>query len=508
MIICNSGKRLGRGPAYRPRSLGTTALGLALVAAGATGAFANTLQEETGATQSEVNAEIDNQTSNSAVANLAKDIAAVALQSDPDAKTFTGTVQGVELTITSSELTARQIATTNDATFDINGQTSQITTSASGFDQIRDDDTITIVVEGETLFSGTVSSAGSDDVLRIFNTFGVVEANQSIQTETSRSTTSVQQRIISARISSVIRRSGLARSFDRDADVSASEKVGALDYSFHDGIYGISGGNGISRTSVWGSFAYDFIDGEQSDVGSNYDGHLITGLLGADVVVNDQFVVGATLVIDHLDIDTPFNNGTVETTGIGITPYVGGAFLDGRLLADAQVGYSWLGTDTERNRTTTQIDGGYGGNRITAAGNVSYDFSVTDQILVSPGTGVRFAYEFGETNFDSAGVQQTFVESYVGDWLLGGRAAYFHDLSNEGFGAIEVFTSQFFVYDVVPWFSDNAFAGTRDRTALESTFGVDWLVNDQAVVSAEVTNVFLRKGSDDTSLVASVRYSF
>lgn len=449
--------------------------------------------------QAEYNALIDEEVSNSTLRSILKEIGEQAQGQDADTTTISGTVEGQSIE-GSSNIPLREIPSLNSATVTINGRTVDGSTSASSFADTAGDDTLTIVVDGVEVFSGTVDEISEDDLLALFSRIGGVESNEVVQREVARATTNVTFRIVSQRISSFLSPRSLQRRLGIESDEQAN--AGEIQTTYANGTYGISAGDGVQRFGAWANFSYSFLDNTQAN--ASYAGAIVSGLAGADYLVDagpGQFLGGIAFGVEDTRLYTRFNDGTLDTLGFSVTPYAGYALMDGRLVFDTLVGYTWLDSDTTRNRSALKFSGDYDGHRIISGGNVTYNHSI-DQFIISPSFGIQFAYEFAESFTDSANRTFESQETYIGDIKLGARVGY-APVPN-----VEIFTSHYWLYDTVPWFIDGGSRTDVDRDEVQSTWGATYFHDDSLEAGLEVTSSFFRNNNSDTAIIGNVRYTF
>ena len=160
-------------------------------------------------------------------------------------------------------------------------------------------------------------------------------------------------------------------------------------------LTGLAAGDGYVGLGYWASFNYSDFD---ADIPINslvqpiasYDADQKTVFIGVDTLLMDALVVGLTLGYENTDIDTAYNGGNNETDGYTIAPYA--AYLINDIFsADVVIGYSNLGTDTDR------IDN-------VSGGTILGDFDA-ERWFVATNLNATVSYE---------------------QWLLGGRIGYLY----------------------------------------------------------------------------------
>lgn len=381
-----------------------------------------------------------------------------------------------------------------DQTFTGFGKT--ITASISGertFAQLDEDDAIRFQIDGVDVFKTSggfkhVRDIDADDFARLIDLLGVdLEQAQNIaQTEQSRAQATTTIRTIGRRIGSFLAPS--------PGGATATANGGTTV------ITGLAGSDSSLVYSGWLNFTHSWLenDGAGGQAGLDvYDGHLINGLVGADLLINDMFLVGLALSIETLDTENPVIDGTLNQDGYGIIPYLGARFFDGSLVLDALFGYTHL--DSNESQLGNSFRGNFTGSRYIAGSNITFNYLV-DNFILSPSVGFNFAYEFGDGYTDNLGTARASRESYIGDLKFGARAAYVWE-------QVEFYTSHYYVWDAVPLFSDTIHSGL-DRDEIASTFGASYSFNDAFTATLEFNNSFGREDITDRSIVAGLRLNF
>jgi len=463
-------------------------------------------------TQSKFNASIDRNFSDSTVRTILKDIYQGILRTNVDGTTATIAINGQNFAI-NSDKTFRSIAGTNSFAATINGHAVVVSTSSSTFGRVLSRDNVKLTIDGTTYLNASSGSINlktrSADFLSIYNALGLTESRTVVDREVARATSTVVNRVISTRIASFL--SPVSPSERRKLRDRQKAEGGEAVYADQAGSLGVSAGEQESGTltykvSAWANYNHSWLS--NTNTLSAYDGDLNAGLMGSDVLINDQFLVGLTLGREQTSLKTHFNSGELSTAGFGVVPYAGVRFLDGRLVVSAIAGYTWLWSDSQRNLGYAPVSGKYDGRRVTAATDVTYNH-VLDDWSISPSIGLSYASDRHDAYTDSSNSLQEKTTSYVGDLKTGFRAGYLYQ------DFLEFYTSQYWLYDLVPIFSSSArhcespLGGcSNSRNELLSTIGVSWYYDERLTASLEGTRSFFREGVGNTSIVASARISF
>lgn len=140
---------------------------------------------------------------------------------------------------------------------------------------------------------------------------------------------------------------------------------------------GLPAGDAVSGVNVWGNFSHtsfssDFVIEPAASALKAHDSRLHAGMIGADVLISDRFVVGAALGYEDSHSDTPFNGGDHDANGFSLTPYAAVLITD-FLSLDASGGVSWL--DNEQVRIDRQgavpMTGDFDSRRMFVATNLT-----------------------------------------------------------------------------------------------------------------------------------------
>jgi len=491
-------------------------VGLVLASAAIPVHAASLTESQISAAQHAVDSYANQNLSNSTLRRIVKEVGAASLRSDPNASTASGTIFGnaVAVSTASSSTPFSSLLTVRSGTVTVNGHALYAANSRRNIQDTRDADTVTIKVDGQTIYSGLAKNVTESDALALANALGLLvsDVEEQVQRETARTAASVLFRVISQRVSfavgsyaSQLRREK-ANGSNGGAKVSDAGVGGAFRYGE---TVGIAGGNGGGpRYAAWVNYNHSFLDNDEGL--TEYEGNLDTAVIGADAFLADMVLVGLAASHEKLGLDTLYNDGRISTRGYTLAPYAGLTLLEGRLVFDAMFAYSWLDTEKELNRSATASRGDYGGHRTAAAGNVTFNHDLPDLVpmfgdtwglTLSPGVGVTYAKESANQYALSSGTVTSKADTYVGDVKIGARASLWS-------GRAELYTSHYYLYDMVPTFASDVRTGDVDRDAVQSALGINWKMSDKIAFTAEVNNVFGREHISDTAVVADVRISF
>ena len=188
------------------------------------------------------------------------------------------------------------------------------------------------------------------------------------------------------------------------------------------GQSGLNAGDGTVAYGAWGSYSYSDFDNDF--VSTAFDGHRHNVLAGFDIIPWENTVFGVAIGYEGSDIDTGFNRGNQETDGYTIAPYFGYLFTDTWSI-DASVGYSLINSDQFRTdpATNARITSSPDADRWFGTLNVN-GFTSWNNWLISGRIGLLHARNIQESFTESNGVVIPEFTSELGQWNIGGEAAY------------------------------------------------------------------------------------
>ena len=205
-----------------------------------------------------------------------------------------------------------------------------------------------------------------------------------------------------------------------------------------------SAGDGFDfPVGVWASF--DRADFEDDTFGAQLDGTRHTFLAGVDFSPFESTTVGVAVGYGDIDIDTTFNSGNTEITGLTVAPYMG-VFLsehvgvDFDLAADFSIGYNDLGIDTTRIGGGATVTGSTDATMLFASGNLTAG-QYFGPFYLSGYSGVLMARTEIEGFTESNGNVIGKIRSSFGQFNLGGEAAYSWD-------SFEPFANASYLFDI------------------------------------------------------------
>ncbi len=207
--------------------------------------------------------------------------------------------------------------------------------------------------------------------------------------------------------------------------------------------YGRAAGDGLADWggwSPWVSYGHTMADNDLSS--TRYDADQDNILFGMDYSYSDRLIFGISGGYENNDVDTAFNLGETEVTGLTIAPYAAYMLTDS-VSIDAAVGYSDMDIDQFRTEP--------GGARVTGNTDASRWFVMSNlntfhrhgNWVLTGRAGVIYSEEEQDAFTETGGVTAQSVgerDIEFGQLNIGGEVAY-------SVHSVEPFTSLFYQYD-------------------------------------------------------------
>ncbi len=267
---------------------------------------------------------------------------------------------------------------------------------------------------------------------------------------------------------------------------------------------GAAAGDAGNAKGLW--FNYSYTDSKDKNASLRSDSDLHNMILGGDVRVKENTVMGLAISYELSDTDTPFNQGSSDTTGITITPYVGIA-LNQTFSLDLSAGYSWLDNDDRRISATRSRTGSYDSDRWFGSANLTA-YKEVKSWLLSGNIGFLSAGEkldaYNEVGVGAGAItEKSFKLSQI---IVGAEASY----TNTTF---EPYVNAAFEYDtnyteIVP---RGAPAGTElpyDRSAFNLGIGSRYSITESMTGEVNASTYVGRSEEEEYSLMANFRNDF
>lgn len=203
-------------------------------------------------------------------------------------------------------------------------------------------------------------------------------------------------------------------------------KAGASDFGngfMLDSGTGLAAGDGWEVPfGLWLSYSYSDFDDSYALTAYEATRSMVLG--GVDFSPWDSVLLGLSVGWEQNDIDTAFNRGKVDTTGITVSPYFAALFGDIYSI-DLSFGYTGLSTDQHRTLpgTTTRVDSSVDADRWfwSANLNAGQQFGA---LYLSGRAGLLWAREYQDAYVESNGNAVGEQMVTLGQWRIGIDAAY------------------------------------------------------------------------------------
>lgn len=271
------------------------------------------------------------------------------------------------------------------------------------------------------------------------------------------------------------------------------------------GQTGLSGAAQERGIGVWANVGYNRIESEFAR--SAYKGDVYAGLAGVDVRVRDWLVLGVALGYENLDVDTAFNTGTIESSGVSVTPYAI-ARLSREFFVDLSAGYTSLTTDVSRGGGAAT--GSYDSDRFVAGANLNWSWNPATASPWRLGASVGYLYirQEDDSYRESAGAFVGSNTTEIGQARVGGRVGY-------SFGAVEPYVSGRFEYDAkqasIPIITSGGTTGpaaSDDRTGFVLGLGTRFTLAPNLTGGIEVNTVEGRDDFTNYGVLGNIRFTF
>lgn len=197
-----------------------------------------------------------------------------------------------------------------------------------------------------------------------------------------------------------------------------------LSYNLDLDADGKSAGDGNQKFGVWMNVSGSRFLTDKTD--SKFDGNLFSGMIGADYRINDQFAAGLGLGYEKTEIDTTFNEGTMDAKGWTVAPYVSYTH-DKNYDVNLSGGYSLLDYDMDRKDGVDKnvITGDTDADRWFAALNFNGNWA-NDDLVYGASIGTLYSQEKRDafTEVGSGGSTVAAETTKIGRASIGANVGY------------------------------------------------------------------------------------
>ncbi|MDY7036229.1 MAG: autotransporter outer membrane beta-barrel domain-containing protein [Thermodesulfobacteriota bacterium] len=273
---------------------------------------------------------------------------------------------------------------------------------------------------------------------------------------------------------------------------------GTVGVNLLDNMSGLSSGDKGNKWGIWMSGAWTDLENDLSSTA--FDGDLFLYMAGLDYMFTDKFLVGFAVGLEWSNLDTAYNNGTLDSNGFTVSPYAAYLFND-YLSADLIVSYTVL--DYEETRSGGSIGGSYNAERFMVSTGVNYHY-LMDNWNFGAGLGYMYSNEDVDRFIESNGTVNNARDTDLGEVRFGGRVGYF-------FNKFEPYFSAYYIYDVSMEeiiVAPNQEQPDNDRDEVETAIGLNYTPTDSIRCGLEVAHSFAREDFDSTSVLLNLRWEF
>ena len=266
-------------------------------------------------------------------------------------------------------------------------------------------------------------------------------------------------------------------------------------------LSGMSAGEGNSMpVGAW--FGYSYTDTENDFSTTAFTSTRHSALFGLDAMPTDDLLLGVSVGIERVDVNTRFNSGEQDLTAITVSPYLG-LLINDWLTLDATVGIGDVNNDQFRLQGTTRINSEVDSIRWFANTNLAATYS-SDALHLTGLAGLLWVTQRDDDFFESNGQFTQDAHYNVGRALLGGEIAY-------SIGAWEPYASGLFEYDFTSTsqqYAAGVVAPRNDQTDVLFSAGLRYFGNNDISGALEYNTLFGRRDLDEYSINASIRWDF
>ncbi|MBF0126512.1 MAG: autotransporter outer membrane beta-barrel domain-containing protein [Magnetococcales bacterium] len=412
-----------------------------------------------------------------------------------DNQAFTLTISGVQVYSGTAKNLANMEKTNTISTM-VGGKLMSLTTSAANWEAAKNSDAFTVTYAGNTIFSGLAAQFGVQDALNILGSIGTLDSGSATQQQVNRTSSQVIATVISTRISDVLSKVVGSVGRGRPGGLSPTKPTSMLP------VAGLAAGEPASGGSkgVWGTVGNTWVRGTSPFL--PYTGQLKMMLLGGDMKVLGSSLVGVTVGLEDNILNTNFNNGGVDSTGLSITPYVGTSFFDGALIWNASGSYGASKSDTDRLTpgTMTRVTGSYHSRRLLLATNLDGYRALSGATTLGVGVGVLGSWEHRGSYTESDNTTPLKNDTGLGEAKV--SATLIHT-----YQSVSGFVGLSYLYDF--FMDQDITTGNReDRDEVSAKIGLDYAVKDNHTLTVDLNNSFGREHTRVTGLMANYRVDF
>ncbi|MEI8395552.1 MAG: autotransporter domain-containing protein, partial [Rhodospirillaceae bacterium] len=277
--------------------------------------------------------------------------------------------------------------------------------------------------------------------------------------------------------------------------------IGMVRSSYENGIAGLSAGDSGYTKGLWATYSHGWIGNDWDSLKSSSE--LNTGIIGADVRLDERFLVGLSLTYQTTNSILSFQDGLSDANGYTIIPYAALALMDGKLILDVMTGYGSGNTTGSRARSSTApVSYTFDNDRWMLSTNATLNNTWNDFVF-SEKLGWMMSYDWSAAYNDSVGNLFAHQATRVGEVSLGFRAGY------TGWEGFEPYLGATVAVDPIMAPDNVGTTGDKlDNKEVMGLIGLNWMPTERLTTGIEVTNAFFREKQNATTIAINGRFAF
>lgn len=368
---------------------------------------------------------------------------------------------------------------------------------------------VSIVVDGDEVYSGTVDDLEDNDVvaLEVANSVNTISTVTTLGFEVQQ----VQQgRAIGtsrSRISGVFHTPGgpsdgmmadLYGAFSPNEQLAMAEGGASMDVLGGSVAQADRFGFGEAATAVW--VEVDYTDFSNDDPAFRSDGEMVSFTVGADALFDDQYLLGVSVGYDTLDADGGGSlNNSLEMDAFNLSLYGAGALADGMFIPEAALNIAILNVDTG---TSTGASGETDGYSIVGRVGATAQREVFENAVVGAFGGLELGYQELDGFTDSQGVVTDTRETPLGEFDLGIRGAV------EAGHGLSVIGSAAYVFDFSDELDSDIYLDELSENYVELSAQAAWEATEQFTINVGGSTKLGMEDRDEFTIGGGASYRF
>lgn len=326
-------------------------------------------------------------------------------------------------------------------------------------------------------------------VMALLGVTSMASAGSNAETTTNQDIVSNTSRTISAMLNTRI--SAFAAPAPNFSKWQA-KKDGTFNFAMNAEDLGLASGDAANNFGIWGMGSYTNFKSTESN--GKYDADAFNFLVGADMRVTPELLLGVAAGWGNLDLDKKNwgdDNGSIKTDdALTIMPYMAYNILP-ELIFDAAFAY----TNAEYKNSNSTDSGHYDSNTYMTNLGLSYFYNVDAWTLSS-----RLGYMYASGQLDSysrGGVDVANPDTWIGQASLQGKAAYAFDCGAQPYASLT------YIYDV----QTSSTPVGSDYDEFEGALGLNWYTGGWTL-NLEGATIMGRDKYESYRGTAFIRYEF